>query len=608
MVAFGQYHNLTVKANGTIAKAITNPSPDGSPTIIELPAVPPATTGFRSQEKEIGTTNFDIQTLASMGRRISEPSNGTIGAAWQMSLVQPNWPDRGTGYNHYSGGSWGPKPTTQVEGARAGYPSYTVMENGTEVVISHKALPAGWQLIAYTKPLGSSTWTERILPSAVPGGNVWAKIAAGGANGNSLHVVGITLNPSFGGSVYKGMTNHPLYWRSTDGGQTWDKQDVVLPGVDSSKYLTMGAESYNIEARGETVAISITDIFGDILVLKSTNNGDSWEKHVVYDFPLDKWNGEAYTENDLPIDPNSPDPLATLNTDGSGSLVIDDQGKVHLFFGQLYVAGNPADTSIGVYLGTNGIAYWNENTGSITTIAGAEDFDGDMTITLGGTIGNYRYSNTGLASFPCASIDEDGNIYLAYMAFHELFPDAGGLTYRHIFIIKSEDGGQTWSAPFDIINSDVTEEPGFVEAAFPAIPSRTGNAIQLLYQQDYSPGLTEANATVPDQYMMHVALDKVNFGVYTSNTKDVEDALSFMTITPNPAHGLVQVEFVLPQNGAVQVDLFNLVGEQVMGKKLGSLPVGAHRTALDLDGVPAGIYFVKVGLNGRLMTKKLVVY
>ncbi len=607
LIAFGQYKNLPVITSSSLVRAMVSPSPGGAPYASKLPAVPPSELGFRVQEKEIGKTNFDIQTIASLGRRIGEPSAGTIGATWQMSMIQPDWPDRGTGYNRFDGGSWGPNPSIQVESARSGYPSYTVMENGTEAVISHKALTAGWQLIAYTKPLGSSVWTEHILPSDVPGGNVWAKIAAGGADGNSLHVVGITLNPDFGGAIYKGMTNHPLYWRSSDGGQTWDKQDIVLPGVDSSQYLSMGAEAYNIEARGETVAVSITGIFGDILVIKSTDNGETWEKYIVYDFPLDKWNGEVYTESDIPVDPNAPEPLATFGSDGSGSMVIDGQGMVHLFFGELYVAGNTADASISVYLGTNGIGYWNENSTGITAVAGAEDLDGDGTITLGGTIGDYRYSNAGLASFPSASIDDEGNIYLTYAAFNELFTDGtDGNTFRHIFISKSSDGGETWSAPFDIINSNVTELPEFVEAAFPAIPSHTGDVIQLIYQQDYVTGLTAANANVPDQYIMHVALDKETFEVYTP-TKEADFKMDAVTLSPNPAHIMAQVSFDLGESANVKLGLYSLLGKQVLNKKLGWLAPGSHHFPISLKDLSSGIYFVKIEVDGKLVTEKLMV-
>ncbi|MBI5914401.1 MAG: T9SS type A sorting domain-containing protein [Bacteroidetes bacterium] len=604
VAAYGQRTPVTLKNGGkTTAPMLRGQHPGGQQL---QPAVPPAV-GFRVFEQEIGTTNFDIQTLASLGRRIGEPGNGTIGATWQMAFEpQPGFADRGTGYNQYDGSSWGPNPTDQVESSRSGYPSYTVTEDGTEVIISHKALPAGWQLIAYTKAFGETTWSEHILPSNVPNGNVWAKIAAGGPDGNTLHVLGISLNPSFGGVVYNGMVNHPLYWRSTDGGETWDKQDVILPGVDSSLYLSVGSENYTIEANGETVAIAILPLFGDILVLKSENNGDSWEKKTVYDFPLDKWNGEPFTAADLPADPNAPDSLYTYSTDGSGSLVIDDNGIVHLFFAELYATGNPVDTGIYLNLGTNGIAYWNDATEMLTTITGAADWDGDGVITLAGDIGQYRYNNSGLASFPVATIDADGNIYLIYMAFHEEFVSSDDQTYRHIFIVKSEDGGETWSAPYDLVNEDITEVPEFVEAAYPSIPPRTGDAIQIIYQQDYVPGLTPANTDVPDQYIMHVALDKATFGVFSAA---VETTIrpEVVALSPNPAGEVVNVDFELMQPASVQLELLNLLGEKMQLKRIGNLPQGQHRVSFELEGVPAGMYVLKFEAGDKVESHKLVV-
>ena len=195
--AFGQYRGLPVRTSGsTMAKAITN-TPPGSISQQEQAAVPPAA-GFRDLEQEIGTTNFDIQTIASLGRRIGEPGNGTIGAAWQMAFVQPGFDDRGTGYNQFDGSSWGANPTDQVESSRSGYPSYTVTDDGTEVVISHKALTAtSWELTAYTKALGEATWTEHVLPSDVPGGNVWAKIAAGGSFATTPELLPTSQNSIF---------------------------------------------------------------------------------------------------------------------------------------------------------------------------------------------------------------------------------------------------------------------------------------------------------------------------------------------------------------------------------------------------------------------------
>ncbi len=308
----------------------------------------------------------------------------------------------------------------------------------------------------------------------------------------------------------------------------------------------------------------------------------------------------------MPDDPNAPDSLTTLSSDGSGTMVIDENGDVHLFYPLLYANGNPVDTGIYLELGTNGIAYWNETTGDVAVIAGAEDFDGDQTITLGGIIGDYRYSNSTLASFPNASIDEDGNLYLVFMAFHELFTDADGLTYRHIFITKSEDGGETWSAPFDLINEDITDEPGFIEAAYPAIPAQTGDAIQVIYQQDYIPGLTAANVTVPDQYIMHFSLDKETFGP-VSSAKEQTQLAQRLTLSPNPAHEQVQVGFELAALADVEIGVFDLFGRQLSYKQLGKLTAGEHRTVLGLKDFPKGVYAVKVVADGLGSVQKLVV-
>ncbi len=608
-VAFGQYRGLPVRTNGsTMVKAITNVHPGGG-IVLEQPAIPPAT-GFRSTEEEIGTTNFDVQTTASLGRRIGEPGNGHIGAAWQMAFdPAPGFGDRGTGYNHFDGSSWGPNPTDQVESSRSGYPSYTVMGDGTEVVISHKALTAGWQLIAYTKAVGATTWTEHILPSDVPSGNVWAKIAAGGPDGKSLHVVAITLGTGFQGQIYKGVDAHPLYWRSLDGGETWDKKDIVLPNIDSTKYLGFPSESYAIEANDETVAIGFFPISGDKALVKSTDNGETWTHTLVKDFPLDKWAGYAYDTTLIEPDPNYPLPNWFLSSDNSGSLVIDNGGKVHLFFGDMYVYANPDTTFYNIDVGTNGISYWNEDMSSVLTVTGAIDWNNDDTITIGGDFSDYYYANAGISTFPIASVDDDDNLYLVFTSLNELYTDADGLTYRHIFITKSVDGGETWSAPFDLINEDITDEPEFIEAAFPSIPARTGDVIQLIYQQDYIPGLTSTipNTTpVPDQFIMHFSLDKETFGPISSS-KEPKQTAQKLVLSPNPAHSQVQVSFDLATSSEVGIGLYDLFGQQISYRKLGRLPNGEQRTVLGLRDLPSGVYAVKVVADGRTFMQKLVV-
>ncbi|MCB0520716.1 MAG: T9SS type A sorting domain-containing protein [Lewinellaceae bacterium] len=580
---------------------VANQSPDGAwpPHQATVPPSP----GYRALEETIGHTTFDLQSIGSLGRRVGDLGGGKLSAIWHFGADQANnYPDRGAAYNAFDGTTWGPEPTSSVEETRSGYPSFAVSPNGTEVIASHKSTTgSNWILTVQTKKPGETTWTEHEIPSAVTGGPVWAKVAAGGPDGNTLHVVAVTVAAMFGGAVYEGMELHPLYWRSTDGGATWDKQDIIIPGWDSTFYHEVGGESYAIEARGETVVIASLESWGDVAIYKSIDNGDNWARTIVHDFPLDAYAGGGYTADDIPDDPNAPTDLAILTSDGSGSLVIDNDGKVHLFFSWLYVVEN------GVYLDMNGVAYWNEDhaPGQIDTIAGAEDYDGDGLITIGGDLGDYRYTNYNLSSGTSAGIDADGNLYVVYSAIREDFANTEDQNLRHLFVVKSEDGGLSWSAPFDLINEETTLDYEYIEAAYPAIPMQIGENINLVYMQDYMPGLTPTDNTVDPQNIVYLKLDKNTFGMI-SGAKELPVIAGSAVLVPNPTSGLLKLQYVSSAVGSVQISVYNLMGEQVLVSQEATQPIGQHSIALDLTGHPAGIYLVKMEIGGQTFTQKIM--
>ncbi len=603
-LAMGQQLPKTFLNGPTIAPQLESPAPNGATKLQLPPSVPPAE--FRLFEEEVGETDFETQTVTSLGGRIADHGDGTVSAIWHFGLDDASgWPDRGTGYNFYDGNEWGPAPDTSFEQIRSGYPSFTVTPNGVEAVVSHQS-PASvsWVPTVYTKTPLDTEWEEHQIPTTPLNGVVWAKIATGGPDGNTLHVIAVSLAVGFGGEIFEGIDQHPLYYRSLDGGATWDVTDLIIPGIDSSLYRYMDSESYTIQAYGETVAVGVFPKFGDIAIAKSTDNGTSWETTTVKDFPLDAYDEMGYDSTAVPDDPNAPDPLAVLSTDGSGSLLIDGSGKVHAFFGWMYWWH---DGSYFLDLGTSGIAYWNEDmaTDDIATIADVEDFDGDMMVSFTGDIAALRYNNSGLTSFPTSGIDADGNMYVVYTAMREDFFNVDEQNYRHIFIIKSEDGGATWSEPFDIINEDVTEVPEFIEAAYPSIPNQIGDVIHLIYLQDIIPGQTPDGSPVPEQLVMHVALDKNTLNI-VSDANEADELASSVSVFPNPSTGDVQVRYDLIQAAEVQLQLVNMLGKQVYFSKNGMLPSGQHSQWLDLSDVAAGVYFVQLDLGGEQVTRKLV--
>jgi Secretion system C-terminal sorting domain len=582
------------------------PSPAGE-VVQTAPGVPASTLGFRTLEQYVGQTRFDLQTANSLGRRVAAFGDDAS-AIWLHGLDDVGgWPGRGTAYNHSTAGAWGTIPNARVEVTRSGYPSFTRTADGHEVILSHKNTSATqWYLQAIVKLPGETEWTEYELPSAVTGGPVWAKVAAGGPNGNTLHVVAVAVAPAYGGVIYEGVSQHPLYWRSPDGGLTWDKQDIIIPGLDSTFYSNVAGEAYQIEANGETVVIAVFDSWGDVAIFKSEDNGETWAKTIVRDFPLDKYDGTGYGPGDIPVDTLAPDSIAILTSDGAGSIAIGNDGKVHVFFGWMYVEAS-YDT-LYYFPSMSGLAYWNEDytTDEIYTIADLEDFDGDDLVTLAG-IAPYGSS---LTSQPAASVDGDGNLYVVYSAVREDYiNDDQNQNYRRLFIVKSEDGGATWTAPFDLINEETTD-PDFIsliEAAFPSIPPHIGNAIHLVYQQDFNPGMAVSGDSHDffDNYMVYLKLDKYSFGT-VSSVDETQADLASLKLTPNPATVCAKVSYQLAQMQHIRLSLINLPGDRILLLDT-TQPAGFHQELVDVKDLATGVYFVQLEVEGQVLTEKLVV-
>lgn len=607
MMSYGQ-HSLVPKSHHYLSPV--PPSPHPAANIQDAPAPRPGSHDIPAnnrdeEEVNIGTTFFDYQTAASSGRRIY--TNGEeVSAIWHFGINSTGFPDRGTGYNHFDGVEWGPQPTERVEGAiRGGYPCFTVLEDGTEVVISHTLVGAVWHLNIYRKSPGSDIWAQSEIPSAVStGGMVWAKVATGGADGNTLHAIAITLHPDFGGTPYEGLDQHLLYYRSQDGGDTWDISDMIIPDCDSTFYNTIDSEAYGIDANGETVSIGVFPSWGDAAIFKSADNGDSWVKNTILDFPLDKYDGNGYTIDDIPMDPDAPDSLAILSTDGYCSIVVDDDGLTHVVYGNMYYLG------IGgffYYPGTDGLVYWNESlgTGNGQNVAFTEDFDGSGTIEVAGIAGYFL----SLTSMPSMGIDVAGNYYIAYTAFNELYiNDEDNQNYNQVYIIASTDGGVTWTDPYAAINEETTDIDlvPFIEGVYPNIPKQIGSSIQLMYQQDFRPGLHVAGDQDASElnYIVYSEIDEENLGITSINEPDL--TLESFQILPNPTNGLITIEYALNESAHVNISVFDMLGKDVIQLPKGARPVGNYSENIELGNLSKSVYLVRIQAGERVWTEKVI--
>lgn len=79
-----------------------------------------------------------------------------------------------------------------------------------------------------------------------------------------------------------------------------------------------------------------------------------------------------------------------------------------------------------------------------------------------------------------------------------------------------------------------------------------------------------------------------------------------LQLQPNPAHHYATAHFEVPA-GAGSVSLFNLVGQKVRPSIPFTSEGGSGSVVLDLNGLPAGVYLVRLQQNQQMAVRRLTV-
>jgi hypothetical protein len=85
------------------------------------------------------------------------------------------------------------------------------------------------------------------------------------------------------------------------------------------------------------------------------------------------------------------------------------------------------------------------------------------------------------------------------------------------------------------------------------------------------------------------------------------DFTSSVNVFPNPTSGVTNVSFATPIAGNASIRLYSLVGQQVLDLPLGRVAAGAHRQALDLNALGAGVYLMHLECAGASTTQRITV-
>lgn len=581
--------------------------------------VPPSKAGLRNiAGVSIGETVYDLQANASDNSRLINLGNGELFAGWTIAKTASGWPDRGTGYNSATGGVFGPvlPGLLRLEGAtRTGFPTLGALPDGTRFSISHTG--AGGLNFCSLAP-GATEWTNKLIPSA--NAHFWARSAV---SGNTIHVIALTTPVGNGGTAIDGVDGLLHYWRSPDGGATWDKQDVVVAGADYNK--SNDGEGYAIDATGNTVAIVLSSLFTHVSLTKSTDGGNTWKREFLYKFPIEFYEGDLgydSTQIDTALSLDS-DINSVFTSDAHVAVRVDNNGKVHAAYGAFYF--NDADGAVTAgfnwFPAAVGTVYWNDDMGYDTDAFDGQipgvvldapiDLDGDGTWNVNLGADEYNdYGITAVQSMPTIGLGSNNTVYVGISLVDERYKFAdNSQALRHNYLFKNRNG-EGFGAGLDITVAGAPDPTltEFVENAFPFLAKDCSDKVHIIWQEDFKPGSDVTDATP--------AAEIQNNSIIYSNFQDSEIPLSAkdllsqsaftMTLMPNPAADMLQVQLDFASKAEnVQVLVVDMNGRQVMNRHFSNLQ--NDRIFVPVSTLPNGTYALTIRTEQGVAAKKFTV-
>ena len=607
---------VTMSGEEVLSHLMVNPNPTTSPN----PKFSSA------NEVVIGTTTYDLQSNAAVQNRIVHHDDGTISAGWTTSQeLNASWSDRGTGYNFFDGTNWGMQPLNRLENSRGGWPSIIAMGSGKEASITHNTDNAHINM-THRSTIGTGSWTEQNISSlndstGIYRDMIWNRSAVGGLNKETIHMIAVTASSNFAGLPFNGLDGALVYYRSQDEGVTWDIQDMQLPGMDTSMFTGMSGDVYTVTAQGETVVVAYFNDWGDSFIVKSIDNGTTWEKTTFLDFPVDKY----AMDDGLDLDGDGIYDQV-YSTDNYGAVILDANDEAHVFYGiMMYLDDDLTDASSSWFPGINGIAYWNESMGEDVTpatvhagdtslwysdmmndnwIVQAPDLNGDGIVGGVDSTGGYALYYASRASMPNAGISANGEIYLSFSGYTET-ADNGSQVFRHLYITKSSDGGSTWKTPVDVTPN--VSWIGMKECVFGSMVPTVDDKIRIVFQMDNEPGLiVRGDEDLVDfNDIVYIEIDTVGLFGTSVSVNDIKNTTQF-TVYPNPANDYTSIAISLYKTEKVILTIVDLLGKEI-SKEEKVLFSGENTERLDVSNFQNGVYFINLQVGSKITTQKLVI-
>lgn len=223
---------------------------------------------------ELDYTTYDWQTNAGPINRTIVWPDGKVNFAYTIaSLV--NFSDRGTGIGtyDYNNDEWTPLGG-RIETEKTGFGSICRYKENGIVIAAHTDTQCGFYILEDRDDLIPNSLPRALTfdPTVDP---CWPVVMTSGPNRDIIHIVATGYSDS---KLY--------YYRSLDG-QTWDKENVVLPYLSPEYGSDWGSNvCYWMETTEDNcLALVVNNAWSDCMVIYSYDDGETWERKVFWHHP-----------------------------------------------------------------------------------------------------------------------------------------------------------------------------------------------------------------------------------------------------------------------------------------------------------------------------------
>lgn len=610
------------------------------------------------EDWETMMTNYDLQSNSALGNRIAMWPDGSVAVAmtWDNTGTT-SYALRGTGYNYYDGAEFGEMPEDRVESIYSGWPSIAALGDG-EILASHGG---GNVNIFKRETKGEGSWENIKTFEAC----TWPRIATTG-NGQYVHVVSCEQDAS------NTLLNYVYYMRSEDGGETFTEMAYPpMVDVEGMYKNNISADDYVIATNGNTIAILFGSMNYDLFYIISHDNGQTWEKQIVVQFPYD----HALDWNQTTI---SSETDSIWAPDNSHTIAIDNNGVVHVAFALSRWAPAP-ESGAGYYSYwpyTQAIVYWNSEfvneqggheiplfgnwsgdeqllaefpwminngTNGVSNslnderlyrmaeadgnkhlhLFGWPDENGDGVYDVSELWSNsndndaVKYRTHGIATMPSICIDENGALAIMYSVLSETRIYTGqvctaGWYWRSGYFTFRDNTGTWFDDIYSQQNYDFSQSEGEVYYTT-AAPHGVNGSFWFVCQEDDTPGLlVDGDGSIMRDNFQHAikispSSEMVGFSSWGVEENVAVNPMTAVEVYPNPVVDVLNIKVNASQNSAMNISVYNIMGQKVMESNANIYAGDNNRLSVNTSDLTSGIYFVTVKANGFEQTQKFIV-